>query len=567
MEKTTTQARPWRVLPLSILITVTLFLSIRCFPQRQTSLAQFSKPSCPIPDIVRPSSYYSDNSTLEKIIHNAEFRNQSAAKLSGAVRVPTEIGDMWPGPQEDPERWEKFVKFHTYLETTFPLVFQSKDFTVEKVNVYGYVVTWHGSSLQEKPLLFMAHQDVVPVQKETLSDWTYPPFDGVYDGETVWGRGSSDCKNTLTGMLEAIEELIKDGFKPQRTVILSFGFDEEAGGLHGADSIAPFLKERYGPDSFVAIVDEGGTGFKKIAGRAFAIPSTGEKGYLDGRIGLTTPGGHSSIPPDHTAIGIASELITRIENSPFPYQISGPNPAYQYLTCLAEHTDNMTSSLRSSILDALFDKSAREETYQYISSDKGLNALFKTTQAVDVINGGAKANALPEHVSIVLNQRIAIESSIKETVSHLVNNHMLPVAKSFNLGLEVINYTGEQTVLRNATENGHFVLDARRWLNPAPSSPTDNDVWMKFAGTIRHLYEDIVFPDLEEPLVVSPGIMSGNTDTKAFWDFTENIYRYQPGTLDTLIDTKAHSVDEHINIDSHLQVIAFYYELVRNFDS
>jgi Gly-Xaa carboxypeptidase len=70
----------------------------------------------------------------------------------------------------------------------------------------------------------------VPVEPITLGQWLHPPYSGFYDGRYIWGRGSADDKSGLTGILASIETLIKKGFKPRRTVVISMGFDEEVSG-------------------------------------------------------------------------------------------------------------------------------------------------------------------------------------------------------------------------------------------------------------------------------------------------------------------------------------------------
>lgn len=127
-----------------------------------------------------------------------------------------------------------------------------------KVNTHGLVFEWKGSNESLKPLLLMGHQDVVPVNPDTVSEWTHPPFSGHFDGKLLWGRGSSDDKNGLIGVLSTVETLIENGFKPTRSIVLSFGFDEEASGLQGASQLAEHLLEKYGENAFALLVDEGG---------------------------------------------------------------------------------------------------------------------------------------------------------------------------------------------------------------------------------------------------------------------------------------------------------------------
>ena len=124
-------------------------------------------------------------------------------------------------------------------------------------STYGLLYTWQGSDDKLKPLVLMAHQDVVPVPASTVDAWTHPPFSGHYDGRYIWGRGSSDCKNQLIAEMETVELLLAADFKPKRTIIMSFGFDEEISGRQGAGHLSKFLIDRYGEDSIAAIVDEG----------------------------------------------------------------------------------------------------------------------------------------------------------------------------------------------------------------------------------------------------------------------------------------------------------------------
>ena len=90
--------------------------------------------------------------------------------------------------------------------------------------------------------------------------------------------------------------MLRNLVKPQRSVVLAFGFDEEVSGGQGAGKMAPYLEEHYGRDAFAILVDEGG-GMVEEFGAVFAGPAIGEKGYIDTRIEVTTPGGHSSVPP------------------------------------------------------------------------------------------------------------------------------------------------------------------------------------------------------------------------------------------------------------------------------
>lgn len=191
----------------------------------------------------------------------------------------------------------------------------------------------------------MSHFDVVPVPKETYSRWTYPPFDGAIDAEKrfVYGRGASDCKDLVTAQYEALSLLLASGFKPRRTIILAHGIDEETTGRNGARRLAPALEQQYGKDSMLMIVDEGDSSLR-LFGQAFALPGTAEKGYLDIEVAVGVKGGHSSVPPRHTGIGIAADAIKAIETHAkdedfAPTFGASDDPILQFHMCAAEHAD------------------------------------------------------------------------------------------------------------------------------------------------------------------------------------------------------------------------------------
>lgn len=189
---------------------------------------------------------------------------------------------------------------------------------VQVINEHGHLLTWHGSNPELKPLLLMAHTDVVPVSGSTADAWTYEPFSGHYDGKFVWGRGSEDDKSNVVAILSTIELFLSKDFQPTRTVVMSIGFDEEGGAdkSYGARCLAGVVLQKYGKDGVEMIVsrsplnrswlisslqfDEGMPGVEKQFGTEFAFPATSEKGYLDVTIGVDTPGGLSQNPPKHT---------------------------------------------------------------------------------------------------------------------------------------------------------------------------------------------------------------------------------------------------------------------------
>jgi len=136
----------------------------------------------------------------------------------------------------------------------------------------------------------------------------------------------------LIGIFSSVETLLEKNFKPTRTIVLAFGFDEEASGLEGAQSLSQALLTKYGEDSFALLVDEG-AGYAEVGGSVIAIPGIAEKGYFDARVTVSTAGGHSSIPPPHTSIGILSRLLVEFEANPIKPQLDRGTPIQLCAMC------------------------------------------------------------------------------------------------------------------------------------------------------------------------------------------------------------------------------------------
>jgi Gly-Xaa carboxypeptidase len=247
-------------------------------------------------------------------------------------------------------RWDVFYDFHKWLFEAYPGVFKHESVNVTIVNKLAILTTVNGSDPTLKPLLLMSHFDVVPAPKETYSRWTYPPFSGTIDEERkfVYGRGASDCKDLMTAQYEALTLLLESGFQPKRTIILAHGNDEETTGQNGARKLAPYIESLYGKDSILMVVDEGDSS-ERLFGTAFALPGTAEKGYLDVEVSVGVKGGHSSVPPRHTGIGIAAEAIQAIEAHSMDRDFMSAfrtedDPVLQFLVCAAEHAKDFPKS-------------------------------------------------------------------------------------------------------------------------------------------------------------------------------------------------------------------------------
>lgn len=203
------------------------------------------------------------NSQVESFIRNQvespEYQKEIISKLSGIIQIPSESYDDLGVIGED-DRWDVFYEIENFITAHYPTVL--KHAKLDHANTHGLILTWEGSvpPSKAKPILMLAHQDVVPVLAENVPDWTHPPYEGYYDGKTIWGRGATDDKGYLISIIESLDLLIKSGFRPKRTVILAFGCDEEISGENCGRPISKLLHDRYGNDGIYLIMDEGSVG-------------------------------------------------------------------------------------------------------------------------------------------------------------------------------------------------------------------------------------------------------------------------------------------------------------------
>lgn len=546
-------------------------------PWHTHTQAGMAKSQCPQVNPMFPSIMTEELSLMDEFLQTSQFRNESIDRLSGAVKIPSISYDDLGIIGEDP-RWDIFYDFADYLKQQFPLIHQHLH--LEIVNTHGLVYTWNGSDSNLKPTLFMAHQDVTPVAESTISSWTHPPFGGVFDGKFIWGRGSSDCKNLLIAEMEAVELLLIAGFEPKRTIILSFGFDEEISGAQGAGHLASFILHRYGKNGVAVIVDEG-PGISTVWDSHFATPAVAEKGYMDVDIVVRMPGGHSSIPPTHSGIGIMSELITMIETNPYKPRLDADNPFLNIMHCGASYAPKFPKKLKKLLPKSkqhMGNKSNDKLADEAIKEFPFLKYLITTSVAVDVIQGGVKVNALPERTIATINHRISIgehPTTVMEKLTYLAKQ----VADKHNLTLHAFS-DDEKESSRSITLFAHNTV-----LEPAPLTPVEVEplsAYSIISGTTRALYG--------EKVIMAPGVMTGNTDTRFYWDVSRNIFRFGPGwdeddegyvmtfsfprramylTVDANNMSRLgniHTVDEKISVKAHIEGVKWFSMFIRNMD-
>ncbi|KAL4800205.1 hypothetical protein BDV19DRAFT_398823 [Aspergillus venezuelensis] len=495
---------------------------------------------CDLPPILDPAG--DGLPSVASLFSSDEALKRQVKRHQAIVRMPSvSYNDL--GEIGEDLRWEPFYQLYPVLKKTYPKL--HKRATIEKINTFGLLYTFEGSDPSLKPTLLMAHQDLVPVAD--ASTWTYPPFDAYFDGEYIWDRGASDDKNILTGILSAVEGLLSESsWKPRRTLLLALGFDEEVGLDQGAKRTADVLQERYGDDSVAVILDEGGLGSTPLDDDTVYIhPAITERGIIDIFFELHVKGGHSSVPPPHTGIGIVSEIVTALEANPYKPVIVKDSPIHKRLICQTRYSPGAQPKIEDLLLSENFEALAEE-----FARTNPLNRfVVQTSQAVDLISGGVKINVMPE-VSPLDVQHKAVQ-----VIADVVEKYGLKV-EAYKGDKEYEDYVAEpqsseyfsrSDIKRRGTDldadnvdyGGTLVVSAPHKSKHAPVSPADGKVWEIFSGTIQHSYGS------EEKTVIPVGDTStGNTDTRYYLSLSRNVYRWTPAIGRD--SNNIHTMDERI---------------------
>lgn len=185
--------------------------------------------------------------------------------------------------------------------------------------------------------------------------------------------------------------------------------------------------------------------------------------------------------------------------------------------------------------------------------------LVQTSQAVDLISSGVKVNALPELGFVTVNYRVSVDQTLREVEESIVK-HILPLAERFGLDVSAFGEEHSYRPPGALVSPGKLVIANTGFNDPAPVSPSsaDHPVWATFAGSIRHAYGD----RLDEDVVVAPSLMTGGTDTKYFWNLSENIYRFTP--MDKSKSAGQHTVGEKMLLSDHVAAVWLFHEFIRN---
>ena len=273
----------------------------------------------------------------------------------------------------------------------------------------GLVVVYPGSSKKLKPMLLLAHLDVVEAKR---SDWTRDPFTLIEEGGYYYARGTVDDKAHAAIWTDTLVRLAKAGFKPKRTIKLALTCGEEtSGAFNGADWLAKNKRELIGAEF---ALNEGGGGRSDGKGKLREQTiQVGEKASQDFTLTVTNPGGHSSRPVRDNAIYVMGDALGKVRESRFPLEFNDTTRAF-FSRAGANRGDAMGKAMMA--LSANPADTAAEAT---VTTDKMYNSMLRTTCVATLIDGGHAQNALPQKVVANVNCRMFPGRSADETLALL----------------------------------------------------------------------------------------------------------------------------------------------------
>lgn len=415
---------------------------------------------------------------------------------------------------EDPS----FGAFRDWLEVAYPLVHDAMELRI--LGGGTLLFEWPGSRSDTPAVLLAGHYDVVPADPSTLLQWSHEPFAGAVAEGFVWGRGALDNKGAVIALLEAAELLVRSGFRPERTIYLSFGHDEEVGGTAGARSVVSFLQAQ--GVRIAWSLDEGSFLFER-AFPGIEIPvasiNVAEKGYVTLAITAKGAGGHSSVPPRETAVDALARALVRIQDNPMPGGLDGV--AENMFAGLAPHlgfTERFLFANRWALGPAL---------ELMLSSRASTDALLRTTAAATMLSGSIKENVLPAEAVAVINFRIHPRDTPEQVVDHirgLVSSDVIEVA--------ILN---------------------DRITPPSGVSSHRSEGYDLIARSLRETFGDVI---------VVPGLTMAGTDSKHYAEVSTNAYRINPFLLGPGDAGRIHGLNERISIQTFEMGILAYVHLI-----
>jgi acetylornithine deacetylase/succinyl-diaminopimelate desuccinylase-like protein len=377
-----------------------------------------------------------------------------------------------------------------------------------------------GSKL--KPILIIGHLDVVEAQRQ---DWTTDPFQFVEKDGYFYGRGTQDMKESDAIAVADFIRLRKEGYVPNRDIILALTADEEGGKSNGVSWLLENHRQLI--DAEYALNPDAGQ-VRPDKPLVVGFEAT-EKLYADYQVLATNPGGHSSLPTPDNAIYHVADALATLQKYQFPFEL---NPVTrEYFTQMAKIETGQAATDMRAILATPPDSKAVER----LSLDTHSNSIMRTTCVATMLSGGHAPNALPGRAEANVNCRIF--------PGHSQEDIRLELVKLFNDPKVTVRYRADTGEL---SDHG----SARKAMAPPP---VRDDVMKSLRSISAKLWPGAtVLPVMEAG--ASDSIFTMNAGIPSYGISGISIPRS---------DDRAHGRDERLKSDAYYQGLEFYYEFLK----
>lgn len=374
------------------------------------------------------------------------------------------------------------------------------------------VVRYHGTGAH-KPLLLLAHTDVVEAKRE---DWSVDPFQLIEKDGYFYGRGTGDDKAQAAVWIANLLQYKKEGFVPDRDIIVALTADEEGGGpFNGVDWLLKNHRDWIDADF---ALNEGGWG-ESVNGRRIANDlQVSEKWVLNLRLEVHNKGGHSSLPVEDNAIYHLAGALDRISRFGFPLKTNEVTAAY-----FREMAKTETGARRADLEQVA--AGSQEAMQRVAKGSVSWNATLRTTCVATMLEGGHAMNALPQLAAATVNCRVLPEDNAGYVLNAI---------------RKVVADTAVHVTMTGTPVAG-------------PASPLRADVVQAVSSATTQLWPGVL---------TIPIMVMGGTDGRSLRAAGIPTYGVQGFFFDR-DDIRFHGRDERMRVRSFYEGQAFLYDLVK----
>jgi acetylornithine deacetylase/succinyl-diaminopimelate desuccinylase-like protein len=392
------------------------------------------------------------------------------------------------------------------------------------------VVRIHGTAgiSNANPVLFLCHMDVVEALPK---DWHTNPFKFVEKDGYYYGRGTQDMKESDAALVSTFLRLHREGYKPDRDLILALTADEEGGASNGAHWLVEHHRDLVDA-AFVINPDAGGIELEHGKTVVADVEAT-EKVYADYQITALNPGGHSSRPRKDNAIYELTTALNKLQAYSFPFELNGVTRAY--FEALEKKEPPKTAADIHAILQTPPDAAAAAR----LSEEPDFNSNFRTTCVATRLAAGHANNALAQTAQANVNCRIFPGHSPEQIRQDLI--------KLFDDSKLTVKYVSDAGVVSD-------IAPDRKAIVPPPPLPEVFDPLRKLVNQI--------WPGT----AVTPVMENGASDSIYFAQAGIPSYGFSAIALER-DDDRAHGQDERLPIDSYIKSLDFFYAFTKAISS